>query len=247
MLQVITSYLWENSSVIFGLFFSSFRYANFELINRAFKEDATKEKAVGLPKWNKIRKIIIPQSATDCLGRRGKDSDFVFSEIKDRAISANKFSKKFSLYIAYVDRASIEETGYSFSNGIHYTPHCLRGTLNSALVNSYTLNNALIQNYMGWTKSELSAVQREHYTKFDDKSLWEVANRIEILFSGNPMEWKIGNITTTSNLKSLKAAIKKGKGNYSGAISLLNKDNGLDGKYDDVDKATGTEIVRVVD
>lgn len=151
---------------------------------------------MGLPKWDKVRTIILCDSASACLGQRGLPESFVFQlPNKCNAIGSNRYIKIFSLFIGLIESkyaVASKKTGkpLSFTNSKNYTPHCFRGSINSLLLNRAILNESSLQQYLGWTKNILTTVQNVHYTKFDENAMWNIANEIEKLFSGREMAWK---------------------------------------------------------
>ncbi len=165
------------------------------LIDSAFKIDSTKKVgAIGKPKWDKIRTIVIPDIARDCLGKRGRDNEFVFCLPNKNAIGSSKFIHDFKRYLGWLDVEfqiiqKKRKGATPFTQGMNFTPHAFRGSLNSLLLSTNSLRESLIQSYFGWTRKALTAVQSKSYTEMNKVAMWRVANEIEILFTGQPLPW----------------------------------------------------------
>jgi len=156
-------------------------------INRAFKENTTKESDVDTPKWGKERTIVLCDSAYGIIKKRMRkeDNGYIFTNSIGKAINASDWNKKFKYFISVL---------YKFNLLLHtnYTPHCFRGTLNSILLKENIVSESLIRSYLGWTSNNpLSVVQDQHYTGFSDSDLKKVAEGIELIFSGKEMKFEL--------------------------------------------------------
>lgn len=153
-------------------------------INRAFKENTNNENDVDTPKWDKVRTIILCDSAYRIIRETEvKDNEaYVFFNSIGNAIDASTWGKKFTYFISALK-------GKLLFSDDPYTPHSFRGTLNSLLVKEGNVSDALIRKYLGWTEvNTLSAVQEKHYTRFFEEDMLKVAEAIEVLFSDKTLQ-----------------------------------------------------------
>jgi len=192
-------------------------------IDSAFKIDSTKKNAIGKPKWEKIRTIVICDSAAELLGMRGNPESFVFHLKGGGAIGSSKYIKSLEVFLDKLDRAYIHFNQPLFTQGNHYTPHSFRGSLNSILLSGGTINEAIVQEYLGWTKTALTPVQRIHYTKFKLEGLYKVANEIEKQFSGKEMEWRLDNSKNEYETPDIVNMIINSKQEIEGFLPSKNK------------------------
>lgn len=195
-------------------------------INAAFKQSTNKKSDIGLPKGDKVRTIYLCDSAVGCLGeRKGKD-EFVFPLKGNMPLENNKYTTK---YQAFLESVEIEcrNVGLPFLQGRRYTPHCHRGTLNSLLVSTGTLADSLIQEYLGWSKTALTAVQRIHYTKFTEEGMFKIARQIELFYSGKEMTWKEKVVENTDTIEDAISKILANKNDDVKFLEANNKDRGF--------------------
>lgn len=176
------------SGEVRALHYSQFnrRIPNILTINKAFKENVVKKDNIGLPKWDKTRVIYLCDSALELVGEIPSYDDFVFKSHTGRAIPSGGYIRMFRFYLDLIERA-YNDKGISFLGGKTYSPHSLRGGLNSFLLGSGEVKTHLIQDYFGWTKKDLTQVQKNHYTKFAHLDSFKVARAIEKGFSGRDM------------------------------------------------------------
>jgi len=201
-------------------------------INSAFKIDSTKRNAIGKPKWEKTRTIVVCDSAVECLGMRGNPESFVFHLKGGGAIGSSKYIKSLETFLDKLDRAYIHFNQPPFTLGKHYTPHSFRGSLNSLLLSGGTINEAIVQEYLGWTKTALTQVQRVHYTKFKLEGLFKVANEIEKLFSGKEMEWRPKSFENEYETPEIVNMIINNKEEIEGFLPAKNKISSNWGTHD---------------
>ena len=196
------------------------------VINAAFKESTNKKSDIGLPKGDKVRTIYLCDSAVGCLGERKDKDDFVFSLKGGMPLENNKYTTK---YQALLESVEIEcsSVGLPFQEGRRYTPHCHRGTLNSLLVSTGTLADSLVQEYLGWTKTALTQVQRVHYTKFTEEGMFKIARQIELFFSGKEMVWKKKVVEDTDSIEDAISKILANKNDDVKFLDANNKDRGF--------------------
>lgn len=159
-------------------------------VNSVFKRDSTKTKYIGKPKWEIERTVVLCDSATACLGERKSPESFVFQLRNGNAIGSRNNIIWLEQHLDRIDNYLIAGNQPTITGGKHYTPHSFRGSLNTLLTNLPDINNALVQQYFGWTQEYLTPVQKTNYTKFIVEGMWIVANQIELLYSGKPMTWK---------------------------------------------------------
>lgn len=158
-------------------------------INQAFKANTIKKHDIGKPKWDKTRSIYICDSALETVGEVGYSRyNFVFASNTGNPISASHFISMMKRYLRMIDIFYYENYGEYFFGENTYTPHSLRGGLNSYLLSTGELGTHLIQHYFGWTKKSLTTVQEKHYTKISPIETFKVAKAIEKGFSGRIME-----------------------------------------------------------
>lgn len=211
------------------------------VIDSAFKLDSTKKELIGLPKWDKVRSIVLSDLARECLGERESGNEFVFKLKGGGAIGSSKFIKDFKRYIAWVEievRRETKRRGEEkpFTSGKAYTPHCFRGTLNSLLVNRAFVNESLVQGYLGWSIGKLTEVQKKYYTEFDKVGMWKVANEIQKFFTGEPLSWTIEDDKVETDFLSIAdSIIKRNDVDTVGFNPVLNKRVAEMGTYDDAD------------
>lgn len=179
-------------------------------VNRAFKANNTSLSNIGLPKWNKQRVIIVCDSAYNIIEDKLlslEEDEYIFSNSVGNAIDASRWGKMFNYFMEMV--SSYPALNRYFS-GKHYTPHCLRKSLNTYLVNVSPVNNELIIDYFGWvedTQSLQTKTQKKFYTKTTTEQLIPVANEIEKFFSGREMLWDILGKKVSSNELSFQETI----------------------------------------
>lgn len=170
---------------------------NILTVNAAFKTNSRDRRDIGLPKWDKVRVIYLCDSALETVGEIGKDTDFVFTDKDGKPLRAEGIGKAFDKYLKKVDKR-MREGGRSFlKDDKRFTPHTLRGSLNTMLINYagryegrvVPLDSFWVQYYFGWTNTVLTEVQRRHYSAIDVFSLFLVANAIEREFSGSGMKF----------------------------------------------------------
>lgn len=165
-------------------------------INRAFKEKNVKASSIGLPKCEKTRVIVLCDSAYKIIRDKLtsiEEDDYIFkNDTGNNALEISKWNKKWVYFMG-----KVQEKLQPVFGGRYFTPHCLRKTLNTILVNKYHCNNELVIDYLGWgengTKSSLSKVQKEHYTRTKAEDLLVVAQVIEKMYSGKEMLWTLSN------------------------------------------------------
>lgn len=167
------------------------------IVNRAFKEKNTKTSSIGKPKQNKSRVIVLCDSAYNIIRDNlyvEDEYDYIFkNDTGNNALEVSKWNKKWVYFIGKI-QAKLPQV---FSNR-YFTPHCLRKTLNTLLINKYHCNNELVVDYLGWGESgnqtALSKVQREHYLITKAQDLLPIAQTIERMYSGREMLWTLANI-----------------------------------------------------
>ena len=211
-------------------------------IDSAFKLDSTKREAIDKPKWDKVRTIVLADVAIDCLGKRGRDEDFVFSLPNGNAIGSSKFIHDFKAYLAWLDVEfqiiqKRKKGSTPFTQGENFTPHAFRGSLNSLLLATNSLRESLIQSYFGWTRKALTAVQSNSYTNMNTVAMWRVANQIELLFTGEPLSWTMEEKKKEEDyLAGADAILAKNDMNAIGFNKELNKRVPEMGTFDNADE-----------
>jgi integrase len=186
-------------------------------VDRAFKEKNVKVSSIGKPKRDKIRVIVLCDSAYEIIKdalEQNKPDEYIFkNDTGNNAIENSRWNKMFVYFMDMM--RNIYEPVF---NDRYFTPHCLRKTLNTLLVNKYHCNNELVLDYLGWgengTKSSLSKVQKEHYTITKAEDMLVVAQIIEKMYSGNEMYWfqilKSEDNKTDTRLETIKNRILSG-------------------------------------
>ncbi len=164
-------------------------------VDRAFKEKNTKSASVGLPKFGKTRILVLCDSAYEIIADRirwiddSKKNDYIFKNIKkNNAMEASRWNKNFQYFME-----KIQEKYPTIFGNRYFTPHCLRKTLNTLLVNKYFCSPELVIDYLGWgesiTKSSFNKIQKQHYTFTKAEHLFVIAQTIEKMFTGREMLW----------------------------------------------------------
>jgi integrase len=189
-------------------------------VDRAFKEKNTKKSSIGLPKCDKTRVVLLCDSAYEIIADRLEEDEpnkYIFRNKRGtNAIEASRWNKNFSYFMK-----QLQAKYPSVFGGKYYTPHCLRKTLNTLLVNKYGCNPNLVIDYLGWgeniVKSNYSKIQKLHYTFTKAEHLIVVAQAIERMYSGREMLWMIMNKendnATDLELKKMNMLIMAGVGN----------------------------------
>jgi integrase len=156
-------------------------------VDRAFKENTTQEKDIDTPKWGKVRTIVLCDTAYKIIkDMEPKNAEeFIFKNSVGNAIDASTWCKKFKYFISILEDNLIL---------LHsdFTSHSFRGTLNSLLLKNGNVSGPLIRKYLGWSENNtLTAVQENHYTEFYENDILKVADAIELLYSGNHLQWEL--------------------------------------------------------
>lgn len=134
------------------------------VINRARKDWSTDE--IGMPKWEKVRSILIPQMAQLILDHQDRKSEFVFHT--NGVPHGYKWIR--DTYRAAVENARLPMT----------SPHAMRHTLNTRLI--VRADPVFVQLWMGWSPQAVAPVQLG-YTHLNPKALSPVKRHIDSLFS----------------------------------------------------------------
>ncbi len=160
-------------------------------VDRAFKQKNTKD--IGLPKAEKVRIVVLCDSAYKLIEDRmwNKPKEYIFKNEKgNNAMEASRWNKKFLYFIEKIQKKYPTVFG-----GKYYTPHCLRKSLNTLLVNKYMVSPELVIDYMGWGEAMKeqgrSKTQKKHYTFTKAEHLIIVAQAIEKMYSGREMLWQL--------------------------------------------------------
>ncbi len=175
------------SGEVRALKWKQFRNGKILKIDRAFKENTTREEDIDFPKWNKVRTIVLSDSAHKIIhdGNDHGGEEYVFMNSVGNAIDASSWSKKFSYFME-------ELQGKLFFSDDHFTPHSFRGTLNTLLIGESSVSPVYIRQYLGWSDSQpLSVVQERHYTGRSIENTLLVAEAIQKLFTGEPLKWEM--------------------------------------------------------
>lgn len=152
------------------------------IIDKAFKSD----KELGLPKWNKIREIVIPASLLSQLKKQksityyDRPSDFIFSNADRKAVGITWIRKNLLKYLTKIDKDP--ENSFKLS-GRQITPHVYRHSLNTNLL-AAEVSPLLVQTFLGWSSEEgkiLTKLQNG-YTGFQLLRLETVSEAIEKMY-----------------------------------------------------------------
>lgn len=138
-------------------------------INQAWKDEQT----LGLPKWDKIRKVPVGKNVLSILKEISEisgNSGLLFSTPRGH-IGYTWWRKR---WVAALKDSKIDHTGRVL------TPHSLRHTLNTLLLNS-GIDNFLVQQYLGWTSKDGMTKTQRGYTHIPVDRLKTVSRKIEKL------------------------------------------------------------------
>ncbi len=155
-------------------------------IKEAFKS----EKELGLPKWNKIRDIVLPRLLLVRLKEwreqtlYKKPEQFVFSTLDGDPIGRNwlKTGMQKLLKEAESDRR------FNFKiDGRWLTPHSCRHACNTVLL-AAGVSPLLVQSYLGWTSVEINVLTKiqKNYTKLQLLRLEDVADALDEIYGEDP-------------------------------------------------------------
>ena len=135
------------------------------LINSAFKSDSAND--LGLPKWDKIREIKMPQTALAALPPKGIGLVFL--------VNGHRFYHKWfrDELTDAIKKAKVDVI----------TPHSFRHLINSKLLLG-NVSPYLIQKYLGWSSgSSLITKVQEGYTHITSNDLQIVADAIDLIYT----------------------------------------------------------------
>ena len=175
-------------------------------VNRAFKAGLRKDivnsnngsvEIIGNTKTEETRTIVLCDRAYEIAMKyiKGKsDDDLLFTlpmEGKNNVYSTYLLSQKradvFNIFINEMN----EQFGFCENDTEVLSLHGFRSSLNSVLLGVPYLNENLVAYTMGWASKSISFVQRKHYTYHDRvMDLIQVANQINLLYLGKPLDWK---------------------------------------------------------
>ena len=155
-------------------------------------------KVIGLPKTERERTIILCDKAyytiEPLLEACEKDSDFIFVTKRGEGKYRNLYHLYYGQYRPFY-RAFFEIFCRNFNISIpddkDVSPHCLRTSLNTNLLkNAKDIKESWVAFYMGWLAETLTRTQQTHYTHYGPNEMWQVANSINLIYTGQEMLWR---------------------------------------------------------
>lgn len=151
---------------------------------------------IGLPKTEKERTIILCDKAyyiiKPLLDECDKDTDIVFVTKRGDGNYRNLYHLYYGQYRPFY-HAFFEIFCRNFNILVPddevVSTHCLRTSLNTNLLKyaDSEVKESWIAAYMGWLTETLTRTQSRHYTQFGLEQMWEVANAINKIYTGQPM------------------------------------------------------------
>jgi len=151
-------------------------------IDQAFKS----EKELGLPKWNKIREIVLSPSLLSQINKwyettyYNNPDNFVFPTADGFSVGITWIRKNFLKFFKRIDED--ENSEFKIDNR-QLTPHVFRHSLNTNLL-AAEVSPLLVQTFLGWSSDEqkiLTKVQKG-YTGLELLRLETVSETIENIY-----------------------------------------------------------------